>query len=216
MRRIPEVRVLGTRARRPAIMVAVGMALMTPVAFIARPAAEPEPRAANEEVVVPGAVADDVIMKAEQFALLERERPRIAAQYAEKFGVSPHLAEQIHLAAEEADIPPRLAFGLIQTESSFRRSVVSWAGAVGYTQVLPSTARYIAPGTTRSDLFHTEKNLQVGFTYLRYLIDKYDGDLRLALTAYNRGPGTVNRLVRQGRSWENGYADKVLNPRLRG
>jgi len=57
----------------------------------------------------------------------------------------------------------------------------------------------------------TETNLRVGFRYLRYLIDKYDGNVRLALTAYNRGPGTVDRLLRQGRNPDNGYAGKVLS-----
>jgi soluble lytic murein transglycosylase-like protein len=103
-----------------------------------------------------------------------------------------------------------VAFGLVRVESSFRRTAVSWAGAVGYTQLLPSTAAYMVPGVGRSDLFETRTNLEIGFMYLRYLKDKYDGDLHLALTAYNRGPGTVDRLLRQGRNPDNGYAGKVM------
>lgn len=141
---------------------------------------------------------------------LARERQAAAARYARRYGIPKGLAEDIHAAATKENIDPQIAFGLVKTESSFRRTVVSWAGAVGYTQLLPSTARWIAPGTSRSDLFDTETNLRIGFRYLRYLLNKYDGNLRLALTAYNRGPGTVDRLLDRGRNPENGYADRVL------
>jgi soluble lytic murein transglycosylase-like protein len=86
-------------------------------------------------------------------------------------------------------------------------------GAVGLTQLLPSTARWMAPGTTRSDLMTPETNLRVGFQYLRYLMDKYGGDEKLALTAYNRGPGTVSKLLARGKNPDNGYAEKVLTGR---
>lgn len=144
---------------------------------------------------------------------LERESarlaPQLAAQYR-RYSVSPMLAKEIHLAATRHELDPKVAFGLVRVESSFQRTVVSWAGAVGYTQLLPSTAQYMVPGVSRSDLFDTRTNLEIGFMYLRYLKDKYDGDVRLALTAYNRGPGTVDRLLRQGQNPDNGYAGKVL------
>jgi soluble lytic murein transglycosylase-like protein len=133
-----------------------------------------------------------------------------AARFARQFKIPVPLAQQIHSAAVAEGIEPRVAFGLVQTESSFRRTAISSVGAVGYTQLLPSTANWIAPGTKRSDLFQTHTNLRVGFKYLNYLKDKYNGNMRLALTAYNRGPGTVDRLLKQGRNPENGYATKVL------
>jgi soluble lytic murein transglycosylase-like protein len=144
---------------------------------------------------------------------MEREAARAAADFADayrQYRVTPELAQEIHLAALRNDIEPEVAFGLVRVESSFRRTAVSWAGAVGYTQLLPSTAAYMVPGVGRSDLFETRTNLEIGFKYLRYLKDKYDGDLHLALTAYNRGPGTVDRLLRQGRNPDNGYAGKVM------
>jgi soluble lytic murein transglycosylase-like protein len=61
-----------------------------------------------------------------------------------------------------------------------------------------------------SQLFQPETNLRVGFRYLRYLIDKYEGDTELALLAYNRGPGTVDRILDRGGDPDNGYATKVL------
>jgi soluble lytic murein transglycosylase-like protein len=80
---------------------------------------------------------------------------------------------------------------------------------------MPATARWMNPAVGRSDLFRTDVNLKLGFEYLAYLVEYYEGDVRLALTAYNRGPGTVDRLLRLGRDPENGYADKVLGTESR-
>ncbi len=139
----------------------------------------------------------------------ERERARSVGDLAAEFSIPEELAGQIYTAAERHEIEPEIAFGLVRTESSFRRTVVSHAGAVGFTQLLPSTARWIAPGTSRAALFNTETNLDVGFGYLRYLKDKYEGDVDLALTAYNRGQGRVDRLLRAGQNPDNGYATAV-------
>ena len=75
---------------------------------------------------------------------------------------------------------------------------------------MPSTARWLAPGVTKRDLENPSVNLNLGFTYLRKLINQYDGNERLALTAFNRGPGTVSKLLKRGRNPDNGYADKVI------
>ena len=54
-------------------------------------------------------------------------------------------------------------------------------------------------------------NLRIGFNYLKKLIDRYEGDEGLALTAYNRGPGTVDRILKRGGDPDNGYADAVIS-----
>jgi soluble lytic murein transglycosylase-like protein len=140
----------------------------------------------------------------------ERQVELAAASYAQRFRIPTGLARSIYAAAREEEIRPDVAFGLVRAESSFRSRAVSHAGAVGLTQVLPSTGRWIVPGTTRRDLLDPETNLRVGFRYLRYLYEKYDGDESLALTAYNRGPGTVDRHLRLGRNPDNGYHEFVL------
>jgi soluble lytic murein transglycosylase-like protein len=137
--------------------------------------------------------------------------PELAvASFAQEFRIPVTLATQIHTAAVRERIKPRIAFGLVKAESSFRTKAVSSVGAVGLTQLLPSTARWLVPGTTRRDLMMPETNLRVGFRYLRHLLDQYNGNEKLALTAYNRGPGTVSRLLKRGRDPDNGYAEKVL------
>jgi soluble lytic murein transglycosylase-like protein len=130
------------------------------------------------------------------------------SEYAD-FPLSRELAEDIYDMAQEADIDPEIAFGLVRAESSFKNTSTSRVGAVGLTQLMPSTARWLEPGVTRDQLRNPETNLRIGFRYLKDLIEKYDGDVELALTAYNRGPGTVDRVLRRGGNPDNGYADFV-------
>ncbi|HET8657076.1 MAG TPA: lytic transglycosylase domain-containing protein [Longimicrobiaceae bacterium] len=136
----------------------------------------------------------------------------LAAGYRAKgYPVTTTLARSIDEAAQANGIDPEVAFGLVRTESSFKNSATSNVGAIGLTQLMPATARWLEPGTTRNDLRDPETNLNLGFRYLRQLIDRYDGDTRLALLAYNRGPGTVDRVLKRGGNPDNGYADMVLN-----
>ena len=142
----------------------------------------------------------------------ESPAAELAQQYREKgYPVPDALAEQIVDAAEEHGIAPDVAFGLVATESGFKRTARSHVGAVGLAQLMPATARWLEPGTTRSDLEDPETNLRLGFRYLRDMIEKYEGDTELALTAYNRGPGTVDRVLRRGGDPDNGYAGKAVS-----
>jgi hypothetical protein len=78
---------------------------------------------------------------------------------------------------------------VVETESNFDPNAVSKKGAVGLMQLMPETARVM--GVT--DPFHPEENLEAGARYLRRLIDKYEGKLTLALSAYNAGEKAVER-----------------------
>jgi soluble lytic murein transglycosylase-like protein len=141
----------------------------------------------------------------------ESEALALAAKYRAKgYKVSDKLAHEIVAAARAYDIEPRVAFGLVRTESAFKTSATSHVGAIGLTQLMPATARWLQPGVTRSDLRSSRTNLRIGFRYLKDLVQKYDGDMELALLAYNRGPGTVDRVLRRGGNPDNGYADMVL------
>jgi soluble lytic murein transglycosylase-like protein len=213
MLRFPEVRALGERVRKPAMQLGLGVAIAVPaLAMISSGeldrVAERRNAAAQEQAAVP-----DHVLRAWSERMVERERELVVASFAREFRIPVGLATNIYEAAVEEDVTPKVAFGLVKAESSFRTTAVSPVGAVGLTQLLPSTANWLVPGTTRRDLMNTDTNLRVGFKYLRYLIDKYEGDEQLALTAYNRGPGTVNRLLRRGADPDNGYAEKVLTGR---
>ena len=126
-------------------------------------------------------------------------------------GLSRDLAENIYDLALESDIDPDVAFGMVRTESEFKTSATSHVGAIGLTQLMPATARWLKKGVTVQELRDPKTNLSIGFRYLRELIDKYDGDTELALLAYNRGPGTVDRVLKRGGDPNNGYAEAVIS-----
>jgi soluble lytic murein transglycosylase-like protein len=140
----------------------------------------------------------------------ERERESAVTLAMDRYGIARDLAEDIFDAAVAENIDPQIAYGLVKTESTFKERAVSPVGARGLTQVMPRTAAWMVPGTTANDLFDRHTNLRLGFKYLDKMIDKYKGNVRLALLAYNRGPGTVDRVLKQGGNPDNGYADKVL------
>lgn len=82
-----------------------------------------------------------------------------------------------------------LVAAVVATESSFNPHAVSAQGAVGLMQVLPATAKRFGV----SNPLQPTSNLEAGTRYLRSLIERYDGDLALALAAYNAGPEAVRR-----------------------
>lgn len=101
---------------------------------------------------------------------------------------------QVEYYANAYDIPLSTAYALINVESSFDPSVISNAGAVGLTQILPATANYICGKNginfVSINLKSPADNIQVGFMYLRYLLNKFE-DKYTALSAYNAGETTV-------------------------
>ena len=98
-------------------------------------------------------------------------------------------------AAAAAGIDPLLLLALVREESRYDPAAVSPAGAVGLAQLLPSTARALAGDvpTDAARLKDPTLNLTLGARYLRMQLDRFHGDLRLALAAYNAGPGNARR-----------------------
>jgi hypothetical protein len=152
-------------------------------------------------------IVDQSVEAAWRQRAMERESQKLSAQFVQRgYRVSPELALSIHEAALRYEIDPKTAFGLVRAESGFRNTATSPVGAVGLTQLMPRTAAWMEPGVTREQLRNPDVNLDIGFKYLRYLKDKYNGNEDLALLAYNRGPGTVDRALRRGLNPDNGYA----------
>lgn len=96
---------------------------------------------------------------------------------------------QIQQAASAQQLPPALLRAVIQQESGYNPRAVSSAGAMGLMQLMPATARALGV----ADPFDPTQNINGGARYLRQLLDRFGGDERLALAAYNAGPGAVNR-----------------------
>src|SRR5919198_6480312 len=102
----------------------------------------------------------------------------------------------IRQQARDKHLDPALIAAVIYTESRFRDQT-SNAGAKGLMQLMPRTADYIARksgGTAfvQGDLATPQVNISYGSWYLRYLLDKYGGNMMLALAPYNPGEGKVD------------------------
>ena len=138
------------------------------------------------------------------------ERADKVIQYSTDYGVPAGLAGKVFDASLREGIDPELAFRLVRLESEFNARAVSKTGAIGLTQLMPSTAVMFDKNATRDKLFVADVNLKIGFHYLRTLLDMYKGDVRLALLAYNRGEDAVWRDVRAGVNPGNGYDRMVI------
>jgi len=103
---------------------------------------------------------------------------------------SPHsLDQRIKDAALRSALDPSLIKAVIQIESNFESRATSPKGAQGLMQLMPQTAQ--SQGMRHP--FHVTENLMAGCDYLRQLINKYRGNLELALAAYNAGPRNVEK-----------------------
>lgn len=90
-------------------------------------------------------------------------------------------------AAEKYQVPVNLLKAVAKAESNFDPKAVSHCGASGIMQLMPQTAASL--GVT--DVFDPEQNIMGGAKYLRQMLDRYDGDVKLTLAAYNAGSGNV-------------------------
>ena len=105
-------------------------------------------------------------------------------------------APEIRAAAEEFSLDPAYVASVVLAESSFDAEAVSSVGAIGLMQIMPATGEWIAGKL--DDVFDVERlyepsvNLRYGCWYLRFLLDRYDGDMRTASTAYHQGQGRVD------------------------
>lgn len=209
MRKSPDTWGLKSLMKRPAVKQALmGLTLLVPaLGFMAR---VPELTGEGDVTRLEEQTRSNIVADAWRELVSEQPIDEAVQSLADEFKVPVALAADIHDAATKQQIDPRMAFGLVRAESRFRTTVVSPVGAVGLMQVMPATARWLVPGTSAADLREPETNLRVGFKYLRSLLDQYNGNQKLALTAYNRGPGTVAKILGRGGDPDNGYAEMVM------
>ena len=99
------------------------------------------------------------------------------------------LTPLIDRAAQQHQVDTKLLRGVIEQESGFHACAVSPKGAKGLMQLMPATIEQFKV----DDPFDPHQNIEAGATFLQQLLEKYKGDLKLALAAYNAGPGNVDR-----------------------
>lgn len=102
-------------------------------------------------------------------------------------GESKSLDQIFDKAAKKYGVPVNLLKAIGKQESNFNPKALSRCGAQGIMQLMPSTAK----GLGVTDAFDAEQNIMAGAKYIAAKIDKYDGDVKLALAAYNAGSGNV-------------------------
>ena len=135
---------------------------------------------------------------------------RAALQPAFKF---PY-ATCFSAAALQYELPESLLLAVARGESDFEATARSRANAHGVMQILwPGTAKHL--GIHRlSDLYDPCTNIDAGARYLQELLARYDGNLHLALAAYNYGPGRIAQdgsAIPSGANWYSGYIFRHLN-----
>jgi hypothetical protein len=143
-----------------------------------------------------------------QWARFAQQQTSIEPAYA-----FPH-STCFKAAALEYDLPETLLLAVARGESDFEPTARSRANAHGVMQILwPDTARHL--GIHRlSELYEPCTNIDAGARYLKELLGNYDGNMHLALAAYNYGPGRIPKSgngIPSGAEWYSGYIYRHLN-----
>jgi soluble lytic murein transglycosylase-like protein len=116
-------------------------------------------------------------------------------------------------AADKQNVDPALVRAVIETESNWNPKAYSRKGAGGLMQLIPTTAQKYGA----NDLFDPQQNVNAGVKHLKWLLERYNGNLELALAAYNAGEGAVDRVhgipaYRETRSYVQKVQDAYFRP----
>jgi len=154
------------------------------------------------QTVAPVAVAEKVAEAPSKLAVITDDVKRAFFQTKVPFG------SIIFNEAKKNNLPPELVAAVVHTESKFVPTARSGAGAVGLMQLVPRTGRWLGA----RNLNDPTQNIMAGAKYLRYLVDRFDGNTQKAIAAYNAGEGNVRRFggvppFRETRNYVNRVQD---------
>jgi soluble lytic murein transglycosylase len=122
-----------------------------------------------------------------------------------------HFADLTTVYSRRHDLDPFLVAAIMRVESRYQPDAVSSKGARGLMQLMPDTGRWAAgrlgiEGYSDDLLFDPEINIRIGAWYLRQLLNQFEGNLAVALAAYNGGPSNVERWL-SGGDWSGSIND---------
>lgn len=129
--------------------------------------------------------------------------------YAKKLAYPLKYEAYITEYAQANALDPYLVCGVIHTESHFDMEAESRVDAIGLMQIMPDTGEWIAKKMSIKDysqakLKDPETNIRMGCWYLKYLMDKFDGDMTLVLAGYNAGPNRVTQWLEDEKYSQDG------------
>ena len=116
-------------------------------------------------------------------------------------------ADYVEKYSQEFEVDKYLVYAVIKAESEFNEKAVSDKGAVGLMQVMPTTGEEAAKkigieNYSEKKLMEPGTNIRIGCYYIAFLLDRYGGDIRTAMSAYNAGYGNVdNWLAREQKDY---------------
>src|SRR6266516_1270656 len=154
------------------------------------------------KTVAPAAVAEKVAETPQKLAVITNDVKQAFFKAEVPFG------SIIYDEAKKNNLPPELVAAVVHTESKFVPTARSGAGAVGLMQLVPRTGRWLGA----RNLTDPTQNVMAGAKYLRYLVDRFDGNTQKAIAAYNAGEGNVRRFggvppFRETRNYVNRVQD---------
>ncbi len=120
-----------------------------------------------------------------------------------------YYSEFVDQASQEYEVDPKLVYAIIQIESNFKQNRVSPKGATGLMQIMPETAGWVIqqaqlPPDYLEFLDDPQVNITIGTWYLAFLERKFHRNHYAVITAYNAGPGNVEKWLREG-TWDATY-----------